>query len=371
MTQTAENRSPVSDGHYDLLFGTGGATALLAGAGLYSACQLAGLSKFRRIGGVSGGSIFACIASTGVPASQALRMTIETNFDEHVKFEHGIYKSIRRGWSNLGSLISRSGSEELDEHPDYREWPITGLLGTSELGLYIRNHAASVGVDCWPESFWTMATTKDGSPVVFNKDGVFLIRTNGQFVQLSGEPVPLDIAVRYSGTIVGVLAALEYKGMFLYDGGLSRDGLCPVGVQIRHFGADPCRILACRPTEDSLDPVNGRVHRLLRKAWQVDPDYNWGPETTGVIEFRPRIDHVFPLKFRLSRDEKWLAVLFAFDNAVSRLAFEGILHGEDLLKARALFKDLGYWRDCFPAPIGAPQPLSERVEAVFTSYGLY
>lgn len=365
--QTAQSDA---EPEFDLAFGSGGSAAVLAGAGFYSALQLAGIKKFRRIGGASGGAIAASIVATGLPAPQVLRLALDVKFDEHVNYQHGIYKSISRGVGDLKGLVGGTPSSREEEHPDHREWPVTGLLGTSGLGAYIRQQADAVGVKHWPDAFWTVATTKDGRQVVFNKDGVFLVEKDDSLVQLSTETVPLDIAVRYTATIPGVLAALEYKGMLLYDGSLSRDGLCPVGVQIRHFGADPRKVIAMRLFEDALHPISGRVQWVLRSLWRVPPEYTWGPETAGVIEFRPPIEHIFSLNFGLSPDQKWLAILISFDSALSRLAFEGLLNGDALKQARALFAELGFWRDITPSSIGAPQKLAERAELVFTNFGL-
>lgn len=359
-------------GDFEIVFGSGGTVALLAAAGAYSACQLAGL-KLRRIGGASGGAVLACMAASGLGAPQTLRLTIQTSFNDHVNYRHGIYKSVQNGIEQVKAIVVDTNEKPAQDsaHPDYPEWPVTGLLGTTGLGRYIKEQADKAGVQSWPESFWTIATTKSGEQVIFNKDGVFLVCFNGQLVQLSKKTVPLEIAVRYSATIPGIMAALEYKGTLLYDGSLSRDGLCPVGPLIRNFGADPEKIIACRVLEDAHNSMPGRLHRLLRAAWWVEPDYNWGPETAGVIELRPHIDHVYSLRFGISEDEKWLAVLVSFETALAKFALQEILSGEARYRARSIFKALGYWRDSFPAPVGAPQLLARRAEAVFADHQLY
>jgi hypothetical protein len=168
-----------------------------------------------------------------------------------------------------------------------------------------------------------------------------------------------------------VLAAIEYKDMMLFDGGLSRDGLCPVGFLIKLFGADPKKIIACRVGEDTLKPVSGRLTRFARWIWQVHPEYHWGPETAGVIEFRPEISHVHSLKFELTPDEKWLAILVSFEAACMRFALQGMLHGEGLYRVQKILNDLGQWRDYIPAPAGAPQLLADRAAKIFTEHELY
>lgn len=357
---------------YEIVFSSGGAASVLAGAGAYAACQLAGIRKFRRIGGVSGGAILGSVIAAGITAREGLHLAVETEFGEHVNFKHGIYKSVRRKLREARRVLKKTPAvKEFYGDRDYAEWPSTGLLGTCGLGRYITALHEAKDSFGWPDGFWTLATTKDGSQVVFNKDGAFLIKTDGVLTQLADTPPPLDIAVRFSATIPGILAALDYKGMMLFDGGLSRDGLCPVGVQIRHFGADPKKIIACRVGEDSLSPVSGTLHRMARRVWQVHPEFHWGPETAGVIEFRPQIEHVHSLKFQLTRDEKWLAILVSFEACLARLALEGLLESDKLDRAQRLFAEIGYWRDAHPAPASAPQLLSCRVESCFAEHGLW
>lgn len=354
---------------YELAVSSGGATAVLAAAGTILACDVAGIRRFRRVYGVSGGAIFGAVVATGISSQQTLHMVMETNFSEHVTINDGIWKALRKSIRRLqnfpraypGNIFRQSHSE----------WNSTGLLGSAKLGRYVRHRMQDQGLGVWPEPFCTMATTKDGSQVIFNKDGVYLNSIDGSFSQLADKPVPVELAVRASATIPFIIAAVEYKGLMLFDGALSRDGLCPVGLFIRHFDANPRKIIACRVGEDNLKPVSGRVHRLARWLWRVHPDYHWGPETAGVIEFRPEIEHVHSLKFHLTRDEKWLAVLISFECAAARLALEGILAGEQLAKVQSIFYELGYWRDYMPAQAGSPQVLADRAEAVLKEHGLY
>ena len=362
----------------DLIISSGGAAAVLGGTGSIAACELAGLTKFRRIGGVSGGSIVAVLSAAGLPASQLLHMTLESSFSDHLKPEHG-------SMFRLLKLFGRTLKRELaPEH--IRQDQINsrcGLYGTDTLGHLVESMVAEgmckngscVGHSdtsaLWPDNFWTMATTKTGAQVVFDADGVHHIDLDGSKTVLSPTVASTGTAVRASCTIPGVLACLSYKGIWLYDGALSRDGICPVGLQIRHFDAKPANIIACRIGEDLHRPVSGRLHSLARKVWKVDPEFHWGPETEGVIECRPQIDHVHTLKFKLSEDEKWLAILLGFEATLSQLALHGILHGERLNTAQSLLRCLGFWRDAIPAQVGARQRLAERAESCFSEHGLF
>lgn len=361
-TAVPENRK------FTLAASAGGATSVLAATGAVVACGAADL-EIERYFGVSGGGIFSSVLSTEITPQEALRLSIETDFSKYVTFEDGVALAVRKGLRRFVKCIPESAIEAMPGRDDYRDWHVTGLLGSSNLGVFVRDFVTNRGITGWPEKFVTMATTRDGSAVVFDKSGSVLIDTHGKISRLADEPVPLELAVRSSATIVGVIAAIEYKGMMLFDGGLSRDGLCPVGLLIRHLGVNPKNVIACRVGEDSLSPVSGRLHRMARVLWQVHPDFHWGPETAGVIEYRPHIEHVHSLKFHLTPDEKWLAVLISFEAATARLALEGLLAGVNLARVQSAFDALGYWRDYIPAAKGEKQVLAERAEKVFVDHG--
>ncbi len=359
---------PIDLDDYEIALSSGGAASTLASVGTLLACRMAGISNWRRISGISGGSIVASLHAVGLTADELLHVALETDFSRLIdwkKAAFGIPISL------LGKLFGRA-TDTAALPPEWSEKPWSGLLGTQGIGAVIQQSAQRTGIgQTWPHNFQTMATTKDGSQVVFNASGVHYFGINGEKKQLSDESVPLHLAVRASSTIPGVMAALEYKGMMLFDGAMSRDGLCPVGVQIRHFGAEPRKIIACRVGEDSLKPVLGRFHRTARFLWRVHPHTHWGPETAGVIEIRPPVDHVHSLKFGLTRDEKWLAILVSCDETLSRLAMEGVLHGDQLCFAQHVMQSLGFWRDAQPAFSHEPQLIAASAEGIFRAHGLF
>lgn len=350
----------------EMAVSSGGSAAVLAGVGAFVACELAGINKWRRLFGASGGAVITSLAACGMSTREMIHLALEIDFGQLITFRNGILQPF---FKLAGATTIEP--EDVIEDPDWRELPWTGIFGSQGLNRIIRQQQELCGLaDSWPENFSTLATTKDGSQVVFNNDGVFHFPLDGGKVRLSDKPVPLAFAVRASSTIPGVLAALEYKGITLYDGALSRDGLCPIGVQIRSFGADPRKILACRVGEDNLKPVLGRLHRAARLLWRIHPHFHWGPETKGVMEFRPQIDHVQTLKFKLSRDEKWYAILTSFEACLSRLALEGLLYGEKLDEAREILLTLGYWRDAVPGAYGSAQVIAPEAERSFQQHGL-
>lgn len=358
--------SQLSPDDLELAVSSGGSAAVLAGVGTFVACELAGISKWRRLFGVSGGAVITSLAACGMKAKEMIAMALAIDFDGLITWREGILYPFFRLCG-----ADRADGSDLIHDPDWRETHWTGLFGTCGLNRIISERTRQFGMEGkWPENFATMATTRDGSQVVFNNEGVFHLTLDGDQIQLTDKPVPLAFAVRASSTIPGVLAALEFKGITLYDGAMSRDGLCPVGMLVRNFGAEPSKILACRVGEDNLKPIMGRLHRAARVFWRVHPHFHWGPETAGVMEFRPAIDHVQTLKFKLSPDEKWFAILVSFEACVARLAVEGLLYGDKLKEAREIIASLGYWRDAVPSPLGQKQRIAANAERVFRQHGL-
>lgn len=346
---------------YYLTVSSGGAASVLGGLGAVLGCSAAGINKFRMIGGVSGGSIISSLAAVGTPINQLLHLGLNLSFTEMVTL-----------WSDVFNLFNPAAYvRRIKTGRHTNVWRCTGLHGTEPLAQFLRKQYEANGHSGWPQQYWTMATTKEGAPIVFTANGVHLIKLNGTIEKLADSPPALERAVQMSSTIPGVIAAQRCYGRFIFDGALSRYGICPVGLQIQHFGTDPRKIIACHIGDDSKDPLIGRFHSVCRFSWGVDPRRNWGEETAGVIEFRPNIEHVHTLKFHLSRDEKWLAILIGFEACVSRLAFEGILTGAYLKKTQDIMRDLGYWRNAVPAEMGKPQPIADRAEACLREHGFF
>src|SRR5574341_26558 len=73
--------APLTHAHMaNLVCGAGGSRAILGSAGAIIACHLAGIDKWRSIGGASGGSIPTVLLAGGVHPARVLRLTIETDF---------------------------------------------------------------------------------------------------------------------------------------------------------------------------------------------------------------------------------------------------------------------------------------------------
>lgn len=351
-----------NNANYYLTVGSGSPAALLSGLGTLLACWSAGITQFRMMGGVSAGAVVTALAHWLDPVSLA-RVILPIKFEDRVSFRADLLA--------LWQSVSGEAVELCDSGPDIEEWRVTGLLSTRGIATTIEN---SLKLRCgelnWPKTFWTMGTTKDGDQVIFKEDGSYLIQADGKVIQLSEKPPPLQAAVRISCTIPIVMAALRYKGRFLFDGALSRDGLCPVGLQVREFGVDPRKIIACYLGDDSNEPFFGSFHTLCRGTWGVDTYRYWGPETAGVIASRPMIEHLHALKFDLTQDDKWLAILISFETCVTRLAIEGILAGERREHVHKLLLELGEWRS-MTRYSREPNGLAAHAEKCMAAYGLF
>ncbi len=352
------------DAVYHFHLSSGGSSSFLAGIGAVMGCHAAGITKFRSFTGVSAGSIPSALLACGYNSQRLTHLGLKLEFDKHL----GLIKELLYIWKALGVPNNNKAKNSCDS--ELREARYSGVLGTESLGECMEQLTAE-SRSCWPKAFWTMATTRKGQPVVFKGDGVFLLDERSGWQQLSDKPVSLVAAVRMSCSIPIIIASMRYKGMLLYDGALSRDGVCPVGMQIRHLGVEPGKIIACYHGDNHNEPIYGKLHALGRLGWGVSSEQRWGAETAEVIDIHPNIQHVHTLKFHLSRDAKWLAILLAFDACTMRLAREGILRDDRLAKVQNLFRDLGAWRSSAPAPPGSAQVFSARVESCLTEYGLY
>lgn len=360
---------------FDMIISSGGAAAVLGGTGAAVAAQLAGLTSWRRLGGVSGGSLVAAMVAAGLDSNELLRLATESRMETYLTASQGLI-------GLPGRLVGWKFNSRAHERPDQVNCRYNGLFGSDNLGLLVEKvmedrpvsqaelFCPAAGGTRWPRKFWTMATTRDGSQVVFDADGVHHVCLKGVKRCISKDVAAPGTALRASCTIPGIMASVDYRGIRLYDGAMSRDGICPVGLEIRSFGADPSKVIAVRVGEDLHKPILGRLHTAARVVCGVHPDFHWGPETVGVIECRPQIDHVHTLKFVVSDDEKWLAILIGFEAMLSQLSLNGILQGERLLRARSILQCIGFWRDAIPAAIGRYQPLARRIKDCFTEHGL-
>lgn len=334
--------------HY--VISAGGSRAILAGCGSIFACQMAGIN-WDSIGGVSGGSIPAVLLAAGISPARLLQIALDIDFRSKCVNTAGKLETV------LAIL-----AKEYHEHPGNRTG--YGVMETDKLAQFIDDL-----VPVWPEKFWTMAVDGE-SQVVFKKDGIYKYDVDGKCTKLSDDPGKPGFAIQATCAIPGVTKAPKLNGVHLYDGAYSRHGMCPVGVPIEHWGVKPSNIVGVCVGEDLATGIGGFLKRIWQWIWGTKPDTSWGPQTDGVIEVHPHIDHIHALRFDLSADEKWLAILEGFAETVHALAGRGLLKGEKLHEALTLLSSLPNLQDAVLAELGKPQVLSEQAKEAFAKHGL-
>lgn len=304
-----------------LVCGAGGSRAILASAGAIMATRLAGITDWQTVGGISGGSIPAVAMAAGVDPREIMQLTVDVDFSSLVP----------RHATPLSTVLAFI----LKDRFEYTR-PKKGVLGSENLGKFIDSL-----VPVWPKNFWTMAVVAR-TQIVFTDHGVFQYLKNGQRRILSDKPAPVGIAIRATCAIPGIIDAVEWNKRLLHDGALSWDGACPVGVSLRHFGADAKDIIAC-----DVGDEKSRSAGLTRLFWTllcgghcVD---HTGPKTpipTETTLINPRIWSVRSLQFTPTAEQKWQAVHSGFQEAVVQLARAGYLKGDKLFEALDICADV-------------------------------
>lgn len=302
----------ISDLH--LVCGSGGTHAFLIGAGTILACDFAGITNWKSIGGISGGAIIAALYAGGLPAPALVEKVVGFDFATLFLRTGTIYELIRSHLPHRPKNMERRPIRE-------------GIMKSAGLGAIIDQH-----VSRWPANFWTMAVSGKYH-ILFTADGVFQIYA-GQIDRISETPAPLGLAIRASCAVPGILEAIEFAGRFLFDGALSDYGDCPSGIVRQHFGAPAHEIVSC-------DGSGGMTRQ--RRAWFALGRLISGRTSQKFLRqsrdeeifIAPRTNHLGdPLEFNPTREIKEAAVLAGFNSAVGRLAQQGLLTGVRLMQCR-------------------------------------
>lgn len=297
---------------FNVVFGSGGSKAVLTGMGAVLAFELSGL-KFATIGGCSGGSIPAFLMS-----------------------------GMSEGKFNISLLLS----EVLDVEFTQMVKPKTSFLPRLwALAMKFRHEArrTRVGVYTWeplkmhfdglapefPKNLWIAGAHEDGL-VLMTADGTHLYREGNRRVLNWLKPVTVGTAISASCAVPGVIDLVPVEGKWLYDGALSYEGACPTQPISRHFGHDQSTVIAFDVGEDSI-----KEKRWFRLWWQVACgrsgdvcgtfEGKHAVEQEGRIVITPVTDHFHGLKFVLTREEKWHAILAGFKATFEKLKAEGLV----------------------------------------------
>ena len=354
-TKTTQNASApaVDERELHLVCSSGGSRAILASAGVLLAADYAGVKRFKSIGGVSGGSIPTALYASGLDAKTCVRTAVEIDFASLLTRKVSY-------WQILMALLWQRRYEKVR--------PIDGAMTSEKLGEYIESFT-----DVWPEGYWTVGI-HENLEIIFNEAGIFQLGPDRLLRVIDNKPGNLGKAVRGSCAVPGVISAVEYDGMYLFDGALGTEGRCPVSVPVRLYGAKRTDIIACDVGDDT-----GNTSARITKLWKLvcgedcvpditEPDY----VTDGkIILIRPKITAFRTLQFSLSNDQKWQAVMAGFVDGLPELANAGILEPDKLKAALEITRE--YQRILKRTTTGKNQKqgqLSEATEKLLVSQGL-
>ncbi|RTL43065.1 MAG: hypothetical protein EKK48_09185 [Candidatus Melainabacteria bacterium] len=295
-----------------LVCSSGGSRAILGSAGAIAAIEQAGLKEFVSIGGISGGSIPTAMFAAGLGGVETLRLAVDIDFSSMLT-RHGSIGRILLAYIMQGRLAQTR--------------PRKGVMSSEKLGVYLDEK-----VPVWPDRYWTMAVQGDNK-IFFTKDGVFELTPQGKRNVLSSKPAPLGLAVRASCAVPGIISAVPYKGRFLFDGALTREGRCPIALPIEHMSALPENIIGVDAGDD-----DSKWSQRLTRLWGLLCGGNCVPhieekvltEDDVAVLIKPDLGFFRSLQFTLTRDQKWRAVMAGYVAAVQQLARAGVLDGEQL-----------------------------------------
>jgi predicted acylesterase/phospholipase RssA len=301
-----------------LVCSSGGSRAILGSAGAIAALDQAGLKDFVSIGGISGGSIPTAMFAAGLGSTETLRLAVDIDFSSMLT-RHGSIARILLAYMMQGRLAQTR--------------PRKGVMSSEKLGVYLDEK-----VPVWPDRYWTMAVQGENK-IYFTQDGVFELTPDGKRNVLSNKPAPLGLAVRASCAVPGIISAVPYKGRFLFDGALTREGRCPIALPIAHKGALPENIIAVDAGDD-----DSKMSQRITRLWGILCGGNCVPhveekvltEKDVAVLIKPDLGFFRSLQFTLTRDQKWRAVMAGYVATVKQLKKAKLLEGEQLEKMQVV-----------------------------------
>jgi predicted acylesterase/phospholipase RssA len=315
-----------------LVAGSGGSRAILASAGFIYALHKCNITDFDTIGGVSGGSLPSLMFAAGIKPGLMVKLAVEIDFSSKLNRHTNVARTF------LAFLLKERLAQTR---------PRQAVMGSEKLEAYIDELSPT-----WPEKYWTMAVAGK-TQVVFTSKGVFQYLHDGSKRQLSDKPAPLGMAVAASCAVPGIIDPKYWNGIYLFDGALSWDGQCPIGVVVRDMGAAANEVVAC---DVSVRTPGGKAE-FLKNFWRVfcGKDCVWPEDERdptiwveqGTLLVRPRIDKFGSLQFSLSADQKWEAVMTGFATTLTSLKQAGLIDGAVCSRLSLLATDRNiFMQDC-------------------------
>lgn len=311
-----------------LLISSGGSRAILAGAGAILACAHAGISNWKSIGGISGGSLPAIMLASGMDAKTTVSTALDVDFASLL--------------TKRGSMAKIMLAYMLQSHYE-KTLPRYGVLSSEKVGTFVESI-----VSHWPVRYWTMANNPE-SQFVFTASGVHHLKP-GLYRLLNTEPGPLGVVVRGTCAVPGIIDAvpieISEEVYWLHDGAISPEGRTPVSVPEKFFGALAHELIVVDVGDSKQKGSQSRkaktsrfFRRLCGRLCLPTPSAQPLDTDKGYILIEPEAMKFGSLKFTLTRDEKWMAVMSGFNSAVKVLAEKGFLCGEALAVAEQVVAD--------------------------------
>ncbi len=295
-TTTRLHRKPRALFH--LVLSGGGIKALIAGLG--AIMNLHNRFKWATIGAVSGGTIPAVFYAADLSLRRMLSLMIAYQFETLVK-------RIEHPMNVIRHYLGQKSDEVI---------PLRAIMCSESLGALMDKY-----VPVWPAKLWIMAAAevpgKGRCQVVFTAKGVFLYQSDGTFLQLTNEPASVGLAVRASIAIPGVIGAVKFMDMYLFDGMLTWDGRMPIGVVKRHFKAPSRRIVAVN-IDGNCTRFVPRLQKRYMSYWrgmksrELKSLNEWAAEGVRVIDLN--IDEIGALELVLTPAQKKAAVRKAYES---------------------------------------------------------
>jgi predicted acylesterase/phospholipase RssA len=317
--------------------GAGGGRALTADSGALMACYLADII-FDLLVGASGGTLPALAYASGVHPLKLGQLAVDVDFSSLVP-------SHKTPVHIFFALLLR-------ERFRYTR-PKKGVFGSDALGHFVRDLVLrnrsdeekklqeSLNKPLWVPKFACVAAIAR-TQVIFTEHGVVQALRNGQTRVLSNEPAEIDIAVRGSCAVPGIIDAPKFLDRHLFDGALTWDGQCPVGMLIRHLNVKAEDIIGC-DVGDETHLFSG----TLRWFWSlvcgghcVDIEGPKVPIPEGVLMLRPNVWSLRSLQFNVGTEQKWQGVMSGFQEATIQLERAGLLKGDARKRAFDICMDM-------------------------------
>lgn len=283
-----------------LVCGAGGTRAILGSMGTVFGLHAQGINNWSSIGGISGGSIIAALFAAGHHPRKLLRTALTIDFNKLLLKKHGKLTVFRRYL----------------KQEKHQVMPLTATLCSEPLGKLIDELVPS-----WPDRLWIMAVAdvkdKGRCQVLFTRTGTFLHTRDGKTEKLSDTVPSVGTAVRASCAIPGAIGHVNFLGMDLFDGVLSWDGRCPVGLVHRHYAASYDEIVCCDVGD--YDHPLGVLHNRFMDHWVGESASNrksldhW--ESLGVKVVRATVNGFSSLHLKPSRKQRHVAIRKGFHAA--------------------------------------------------------